>query len=116
MKINYEGTFIANIKYTHYDTNTKKLSYEITNSIYRIRKINDVEYLVELNNLTKKINMVWIFFESPDGLTSVSDGNVNRIFQSCDKIIIHAWSSQIDANGIISNGHAELESACAKCK
>lgn len=116
MKNEFEGTYFGKIKYTCYNTNTKKISHEFTNSIYKIHKIDEFDYLVESNNLTKKTNSSWIFFESPEGLTSMSDGIVNKIFYSRDKIITHSWSNQIDSNGIMINGSAELEKACVKCR
>lgn len=115
MKQNIEGGYVARIKYTHYDTNTKKVSFEFANGLYKINKISEREYLVEANILSSRKSSILMFFEDMSGYTSNSDNNTNRIFME-DNMLVHYWSSSINSDGIITNGRVELEKACVKCR
>ena len=110
-----EGNYIARITYTNFNTKTKKISIDYGNAIYKIEKIYEHEFLVEANILSSKKIINLLFFEDSNGFTSASSTNsIDRMFFN-DNILIHNWSNQIDSNGIIINGRAELENACVKC-
>lgn len=112
-----EGGWIARIKQTHYDNNTKKISVSHSNGLYKVVRISETELLVEQNNFTEKKITNWIFFEDSDTNTyvSFSDGMLNKLFLKSGKLI-HSWSQQTNKNDIMTNGYVELERACVKCR
>ncbi len=125
IKKDFEGTYLGIMTTYIYNTITKKVSNTYANLICKIHKIDDKQYLVEINNLNTKITTELMFFESSNGLESFSNQILNKFFYSSNdngnnnnnnNKLSYAWSKHLDSNtNTISNGYAILDKACVKC-
>ena len=123
MKQNIEGGYIGNIKITNLNKKTKKISNSFTNGFYKISNLDEFQILVEITGLDKNINGTLIFFEDSTGYTSSNSlGRIDRIFFNSHNNLVYTWSScsnqsnLLNSDEIVSNGYAQLEKSCIKCK
>ena len=128
IKKDFEGTYLGIMTTCIYDLTTKKVSNTYANLICKIHKIDDKQYLVEINNLNTKITTELMFFESSNGLESFSNQILNKFFYSSNdnnnnnNKLSYAWSKCMEMSSttnsnsnVISNGYATLDKACIKC-